>query len=75
MEKLCQIIQIFAFLHPYQHQPSLPFIHTFFDNGHIKNNNKQMTNKGNQLTNEEKKNMEACNGSLFSETFLKIIHK
>jgi hypothetical protein len=55
MEKLCQIFQIFAFLHPYQHQPSLPFIHTFFDNGHIKNNNKQMTNKGNQLTNGKKK--------------------
>jgi hypothetical protein len=55
MEKLCQIIQIFAFLHPYQHQPSLPFVHTFFDNGHIKNNNKQMTNKGNKLINEEKK--------------------
>jgi hypothetical protein len=64
MEKLCQIIQIFAFVHPYQHQPSLPFIHTFFDNEHIKNNNKQMTNKGNKLTNE-RKNMEACNGNHF----------
>jgi hypothetical protein len=74
MEKLCQIIQIFEFLHPYQHQPSLPFIHTFFDNGCIKNNRKQMTDKGNKFTNE-KKNMEACNGSLFLETLFKIIHK